>query len=199
MSGQRSIFLWLYTPEQRGISVECQPPPFRQSVLQSEKVWMCLGGGGWGGGLYSEVQVEQVEHVCRVLCSEVQVEHYWTCRGRGTVRKPHTDGGISRPGPGSRTGIPHLPEQNNRYDWKNYLPATWLARGNNESALGLFDGRSCTCSFHFCMRFLSPEIVLSLLNILSLNIVSKSVSHTREFTYPSYANPKLKMQTWRVR
>ena len=107
-------------------------------------------------------------------------------------------------GQGPVQGSPSfLNRQNDRHDWKHYLPTTSLAGGNNESALSLFDGRRCTCSLHFRMRFLTLGIVLPILVLSTLTYCLSISSHKHiqkstniwilcvvsghQGTYPSYA------------
>ena len=51
------LFLYL---KQEDISIECQWPAFRQSVLHNEHVWMCRG---WGGYCTVRSHLSKFEHV----------------------------------------------------------------------------------------------------------------------------------------
>ena len=100
---------------QEGISFECQPPAFRQSVHNSEQVWTFQGGGGgavqWGprGPSWRSWNISTGDGGS---CT----------KGAGTRRGPST-----KRGPGPCTQSPP-PKKNDRHDWKHYL--TLLAGGN---------------------------------------------------------------------
>ena len=77
---------------QEGISVECQMPAFRQSVLNSERVWTCLGGGrggGWGSGRALYRRGAGAGALCREGCWAEVLYRDLTPLSRNRIRDTH--------------------------------------------------------------------------------------------------------------